>query len=116
MNEVITFIHGEEAFKEAYAQANALFAKGADVLKDMPTTKVDESLLVDGKIDILTLMVALELASSKSEARRLMTQGGVSLNREKISDLTKVVNLSDFDNDSLVLQKGKKTFMKVDII
>ena len=112
--EVITFIHGEEAFKEAYAQANALFAKGADVLKDMPTTKVDASLLVDGKIDILTLMVALELASSKSEARRSVEQGGVSVNDEKVLDPKKTYSSEELTK-GLLVKKGKKNFKKAGI-
>ncbi|MGN1295478.1 MAG: tyrosine--tRNA ligase [Bacilli bacterium] len=109
--EVITFIHGEEAFNEAVAQATALFSKGADAVKDMPTTKIDPSLLQEGQIDILSLLVALELATSKSEARRSVEQGGVSVNDEKVTDCKKAYSQDDLSK-GLLVKKGKKNFKK----
>ena len=109
--EVITFIHGKEAYEEAKAQAKALFGKGVDV-KDMPATRIDEALLVDGKIDILTLVVAAELAPTKSEARRNVTQGGVSVNDKKVTDVKATFTKEEL-KEGLLVQKGKKNFKKV---
>jgi tyrosyl-tRNA synthetase len=109
--EVITFIHGKEAYEEAKAQAKALFGKGVDV-KDMPATRIDEALLVDGKIDILTLVVAAELAPTKSEARRNVTQGGVSVNDKKVTDVKATFTEAEL-KEGLLVQKGKKNFKKV---
>ena len=112
--EVTKLVHGKEEADKVQAASLEVFANGG-VSENMPTTRLNKSQFENGML-LIDLLFEAGLVASKSEARRLMTQGGVSLNREKISDLTKVVNLSDFDNDSLVLQKGKKTFMKVDII
>lgn len=112
--ELTSLVHGKEEADKVQAASLEVFANGG-VSENMPTTRLNKSQFENGML-LIDLLFEAGLVASKSEARRLMTQGGVSLNREKISDLTKVVNLSDFDNDSLVLQKGKKTFMKVDII
>lgn len=112
--EVTKLVHGKEEADKVQTASLEVFANGG-VSENMPTTHLNKSQFENGML-LIDLLFEAGLVASKSEARRLMTQGGVSLNREKISDLTKVVNLSDFDHDSLVLQKGKKTFMKVDII
>ena len=78
----------------------------------MPASPIDESLLVDGKIDILTLVVAAELAPTKSEARRNVMQGGVSVNDTKITDV-KATFTKDELKEGLLVQKGKKNFKKV---
>lgn len=112
--EVTKLVHGKEEADKVQAASREVFANGG-VSENMPTTRLNKSQFESGML-LIDLLFEAGLVASKSEARRLITQGGVSLNREKISDLTKVVNLSDFDNDSVILQKGKKTFMKVDII
>jgi len=111
--EVITFIHGPEAYEEAIAQANALFGKGTEA-KDMPATMIDPSLVVDGKIDILTLLVALELVPSKSEARRAVEQGGVMVEDNKVTDV-KMVITEDQLKAGVIVKKGKKNFKKASI-
>lgn len=112
--EVTKLVHGKEEADKVQAASREVFANGG-VSENMPTTRLNKSQFESGML-LIDLLFEAGLVASKSEARRLITQGGVSLNREKISDLTKVVNLSDFDNGSVILQKGKKTFMKVDII
>lgn len=112
--EVTKLVHGKEEADKVQAASREVFANGG-VSENMPTTRLNKSQFESGML-LIDLLFEAGLVASKSEARRLITQGGVSLNREKISDLTKVVNLSDFDNGLVILQKGKKTFMKVDII
>ncbi len=109
--EVITFIHGEEAYKEALAQAESLFKNGGEN-KELPLTKIDESILVDDKVDILTLLVASKLLPSKSEARRSVEQGGVSINETKVTDVKLMITKEELLK-GLVIKKGKKNFIKV---
>lgn len=109
--EVITFIHGEEAYKEALAQAESLFKNGGEN-KDLPLTKIDESILVDDKVDILTLLVASKLLPSKSEARRSVEQGGVSINETKVTDVKLMITKEELLK-GLIIKKGKKNFIKV---
>ncbi len=108
--EVITFIHGEEAYKEALAQAESLFKNGEN--KDLPLTKIDASILVDDKVDILTLLVASKLLPSKSEARRSVEQGGVSINDTKVTDVKLMITKEEL-LEGLIIKKGKKNFVKV---
>ena len=98
--EVITFLHGEEEAKKAQETSEAIFS--GKVTDDMPTTEVT------CENDILSILVATELAPSKSEARRLVMQGGVSIDSEKILDPTYREEKEEF-----VLQKGKKKIIKV---
>ncbi len=109
--EVITFIHGEDAYKEALAQAEALFKNGG-VDKDMPLTKIDPSILVDDQVDILTLLVSCGLLPSKSEARRSVEQGGVSIDETKVSDVKLMISKVQLEK-GLIIKKGKKNFIKV---
>ncbi|MDD6302743.1 MAG: tyrosine--tRNA ligase [Bacillales bacterium] len=111
--EVITFIHGKEAYEEALKQAESLFGKG-DNSKDMPSTPIDASLLVDDKLDVLSLLVASGLATSKSDARRSVEQGGVMINDNKITDVKFAVSKEDL-LDGVFVRKGKKNFKKVTI-
>ncbi len=108
--EVITFIHGEDAYKEALAQAESLFKNGEN--KDLPLTKIDASILVDDKVDILTLLVASKLLPSKSEARRSVEQGGVSVNDTKVTDVKLMITKEEL-LEGLIIKKGKKNFVKV---
>lgn len=104
--EVTKLVHGKEEADKVQAASLEVFANGG-VSENMPTTRLNKSQFENGML-LIDLLFEAGLVASKSEARRLMTQGGVSLNREKISDLTKVVNLSDFDNDSLVCKREKR--------
>ena len=108
--ELTKLVHGEEEAEKARAAAKALFAGGADD-SNMPTTEISEDALADGKIAILDLMVACGLIASKSEGRRLVQQGGVFVNDEKVADID-VSFTADQLRDGLRIRKGKKVFHK----
>ena len=109
--ELTSLVHGEEEAKKAEASAKALFAGGAEG-GDVPTTELSEADLADGKLDILTLLVKSGLCASKSEARRNVQQGGVTLEDQKVTDIA-----ASYDADTLrqgiILRRGKKNFNKV---
>ncbi len=108
--ELTKLVHGEEEADKAQAAAKALFMGGGDDA-NMPTTEIGDDKLVDGKIGILNLMVACKLAASNGEARRLVQQGGVFVNDEKVSDPTFAVS-REMLADGVKLRKGKKVFHK----
>ena len=108
--ELTKLVHGEEEAAKAQASAKALFVGGGDGA-DMPTTEISEDKLQDGKIGILNLMVACGLASSNKEARRLVEQGGVFLNDEKVPTAAFAVT-EEMLRDGVKLRKGKKVFHK----
>ena len=103
-------VHGKEEADKAQAAAKALFAGGADD-SNMPTTEVEQSDLEDGKITVLSLMIKAGMIKSNGEGRRLIQQGGISVNDEKISDVFTAVS-SDELKDSVIVKKGKKVFHK----
>ena len=107
--ELTKLVHGEEEAAKAQAAAKALFVGGGDA--DMPTTGITADKLTDGRIGILNLMVACKLASSNKEARRLVEQGGVFLNDEKVADATVQVTEEEL-KAGVKLRKGKKVFHK----
>ena len=106
--ELTKLVHGEEEANKAQAAAKALFVGGGDDA-NMPTTEIAESQLQDGKIGILNLMVACKLAASNKEARRLVEQGGVFLNDEKVPAATFAVT-EEMLRQGVKLRKGKKVF------
>lgn len=108
--ELTTLVHGEEEALKAQAAAKALFAGNGDDA-NMPTTAITADQLQDGKIGVLTLMVACKLAASNGEARRLIQQGGVTLNDEKITDPNLAVTAEQLEA-GLKIRKGKKVFHK----
>ncbi|MBR4109824.1 MAG: tyrosine--tRNA ligase [Oscillospiraceae bacterium] len=108
--ELTKLVHGEEEANKAQAAAKALFMGGGDDA-NMPTTEISADQLVDGKIGILNLMVACKLAGSNGEARRLIQQGGVFVNDEKVPDHTFSVTEDDLKT-GVKLRKGKKVFHK----
>ena len=108
--ELTKLVHGEEEAKKAQEAAKALFVGGGDDA-NMPTTEIAESQLQDGKIGILNLMVACKLAASNKEARRLVEQGGVFLNDEKVPAATFAVT-EEMLRQGVKLRKGKKVFHK----
>ena len=102
----------EEAAEKAQTAARALFVQGGKTA-DIPTTSYPAAELEEGK-DILTLLVDTKLAKNRSEARRLVTQGGVSVNDVKVTDFAKVFTSADFDEDGvLLIKKGKKGYHQV---
>ena len=103
-------VHGKEEADKAQAAAKALFAGGADD-SNMPTTDVEQSDLEDGKITVLSLMIKAGMIKSNGEGRRLIQQGGISVNDEKISDVFTSVSADEL-KDSVIVKKGKKVFHK----
>ena len=103
--ELTKLVHGEEEANKARDAARALFLSGANDA-DMPTTELTESQLTDGRIGILDLMLACKLAPTKSEARRLVQQGGV-----KVASIDVVFTAEQLKN-GVKLRKGKKVFHK----
>ncbi len=108
--ELTKLIHGEEEADKAQKAAKALFAAGSDDV-NMPTTELTEELLSDGNIGIIELLVACKLAPSKGEARRLIQQGGIVVNEEKIGGIDTVFS-RDALAQGLKIRKGKKVFHK----
>ena len=110
--ELAALGHGEDEAKKAEGAAKALFVSGGKT-DDMPTTVIAKADMEAGK-DILSLLVETKLAPTRSEARRLVQQGGVSVNDEKVTDVYKTFTVSDMDEDeALIIRKGKKVYHKV---
>ena len=108
--ELTKLVHGEEEARKAQAAAKALFGAGVDDA-NMPTTKLTAQELTAGEINVMDLMVACKLAATKSEARRLIQQGGVSVNEEKITDIATMFTEAQLQ-EGLKIRKGKKVFHK----
>lgn len=108
--ELTQLIHGEEEAQKAKTASHALFAGGTDD-SSMPTTDIISEQLTDGVINILDLLVLCGLAASKSEARRLVQQGGVFVDDEKVESIDSNV-ASDQLKDGVKIRKGKKTYHK----
>ncbi len=111
--EVTKMVHGEEEANKADAAAKAVFGAGSDD-SNMPTYEMEADDAASG-INILDLMVKSGLAPSKGEGRRLVQQGGVSIDGNKIGDVNYVVEQSIFNDGKIVIKKGKKVFLKVTI-
>lgn len=108
--ELTKMVHGEEEAAKAKTASHALFAGGSDD-SNMPTTTLTAENLTDGKIGIMDLMVICKLAASKSEARRLVIQGGVFVNDEKVEAIDFAIDEAML-KESVKIRKGKKTFHK----
>ncbi len=110
--EVTRLIHGQEEAERAQQGARALFGSGADT-ENMPATEIMAEDFTEEKLSLLDMLLKAGLASSRSEGRRLVEQGGVSVNDVKITDTTKCFTPADFAQGSLLIKKGKKVFHKV---
>ena len=110
--ELTKLVHGEEEATKAKNASHALFAGGGDSAH-MPTTELSAADFADGDLDILSLLVKSGLAPSRSDARRAVEQGGVSLADEKVTDIRASYNADAFGADGLVLKRGKKKFVKI---
>ena len=108
--ELTRMVHGEEEAQKAKEGAIALFSAGGNTA-NMPTTQLAESDLADGQISVLDLLVKTGLAGSKGEGRRLVQQGGVSVNEEKVADISASFTEGQL-KEGLVIKKGKKVFHK----
>ncbi len=107
--ELTKLVHGEEEAKKAQEGARALFSTGNAA--EMPTALLTEDDFKEEKIDLISLLVACGLVSSRSEGRRAIEQGGVSLNGEKETDIRREYDRSFF-SDGVVIKRGKKNFRK----
>ena len=110
--ELTKLVHDEVEAQKAQDAARALFAQGGD-RSNMPTTTLTDADLSDGKLSVVDLMVKCGLAPSKGEARRLIQQGGVEINGEKVIDTTAVCKAEAMRGEGLTVKKGKKVFHRV---
>ena len=109
--ELTKLVHDEAEAQKAQESARALFGSGTAA--EMPTTKLSEADLKEGNIDILDLLVKSGLVSSRSEGRRAVEQGGVSMDGEKVTDFRATFAGEDFHGEGKVLKRGKKNFKRV---
>ncbi|MBR1391555.1 MAG: tyrosine--tRNA ligase [Lachnospiraceae bacterium] len=109
--ELTALVHGEEEAKKAQEGARALFSGGNAA--NMPTAGITEADLRDGVIDIMGLLVASKLCPTRSEARRAVEQGGVTVNGEKVTDIKKVYTPEELNAEEFILKRGKKKFCKI---
>ena len=107
--EITKLVHGEEEAKKAEEASNALFG-GLGNLDNMPTTKIENT-----NISILDAIITCKIAPSKGQARTLISQGGISLNDEKVTDVNYVLSDSDFKEGYAIIKKGKKVFHKLEL-
>ncbi len=110
--ELTKLVHGEEEAAKALEGARALFGSKSDT-DNMPSTEIGQELFNNGAAVLVDLLVETKLAPSKGEARRLIQQGGISVDDEKITDFKAEVNVSAFEKGFVVIKKGKKVFHKV---
>ena len=113
--ELTKLVHGQEEAEKAKAASKALFAGGGDT-EHMPTTELTNDDFGGGSIDVLTLLVKCGLAASKGEARRLVQQGGVTVNDEKVTAIESTFGCEQFTGDGVVIKKGKKVFHKAVLV
>ena len=113
--ELTKLVHGQEEAEKAKAASKALFAGGGDT-EHMPTTELTNDDFGGGSIDVLTLLVKCGLAASKGEARRLVQQGGVTVNDEKVTAIETTFGCEQFTGDGVVIKKGKKVFHKAVLV
>ncbi len=110
--ELTSLVHSEEEAKKARNGARALFS-GAGDMSDIPVVSITADDLKDGSIDLISLLVTAELAASRSEGRRAIEQGGVSVNNQKISDIKTSYTADDLSVDEFILKRGKKKYKKL---
>ena len=109
--ELTKLVHSEEEAIKAQESSRALFSGAAHA--DMPTTEIEEADLTDGVIDLISLLVKAELAPTRSEARRNIEQGGVTVDGEKVSDVKATFTKDALAGDGMVIKRGKKKLNKV---
>ena len=108
--EMTRLVHSEEDAKKAQEASKALFAGGADD-SNMPNTEIDPAKLIDGAINVTDLMLECDLVPSRSEVRRLIQQGGLTIADKKVEDLNLTISLDDL-KEGVIIKKGKKKFHK----
>ena len=107
--ELTKLVHGEEEANKAKETAAAVFSAGS-VSENMPTTSLDDSDFIEGRVSITQMMLRSKLAPSRNEARNLVKQGGISVCDEKVTDPNFSIAKEDFANNDIVIRKGKKIF------
>ena len=109
--ELTSLVHGEEEAKKAQEGARALFGSGNAA--EMPTAELTAEDLTDGSIDLIGALVKAELVATRSEGRRAIEQGGVSVDGEKVTDIRYALTEEMLSGEGVVLKRGKKKFKKV---
>ncbi len=109
--ELTNLVHGEEEATKALESAKSLF--GAGNAENMPTTEVSEADLVNGSIDCIGILVKAGLVPTRSEGRRAIEQGGVTVNEEKVTDIKKAYTLDEIAASDFIIKRGKKNFRKI---
>lgn len=109
--EVTKLVHGEEEALKAKQTAEELFSNKG-ISDNMPSKKINKS---DLNVNILDLLVKVEMISSKSEGRRLMEQNGISINQNKETNVDRMITENDFKDGFIIVQKGKKNFLKIEL-
>ena len=110
--ELTKLVHGEEEATKAKEASHALFAGGSNNI-NMPTVTVTAEDFPDGELDIISVLVKAGLCESRGDGRRNIQQGGVSVNDEKVTDISTKYTLDDFKGEGLIIRRGKKKFAKV---
>jgi tyrosyl-tRNA synthetase len=106
--EIVRFVHGEEEAENAKKTSEEIF-NNRGISDDMPTITLNKDEI--NHMNVLDFLVTSKIVESKSEARRLIEQGGISINQEKVTDVNMIIELKE----EIILQKGKKTYLKVKI-
>ena len=107
--ELTKLVHGQAEAEKAQETARGLFA-GAGSTEHMPSTELPAAKFEDGKIGAIALLVACGLCPSNGEARRLIQQGGVLVNEQKVTDIAAAFDQEDFRGEGIVIKKGKTVF------
>ena len=113
--ELTKLVHGQEEAEKAKAASRALFSGEGDT-EHMPTTELTNDDFGGGAIDVLTLLVKCGLAASKGEARRLVQQGGVTVNDNKVDAIETTFGCEQFTGDGMIIKKGKKVFHRAVLV
>ena len=109
--ELTKLVHGEEEATKAMESAKSLFAGGSN--ENMPTSEITEADLYDGKIDLIGILVKAGLVPTRSEGRRAIEQGGVTVNDDKITDIKKAYTLDEIADKDFIVRRGKKNYKKI---
>lgn len=112
--EVTKLIHGKEEAIKAQEAARALFGAGTNT-DNMPSTELEKNDFIENKISVIDLLMKAKLTPSKGEARRLINQGGISIDDEKILSISETVTTDQFEKGYIVIKKGKKVYHKITI-
>ena len=109
--ELTSLVHGEEEAKKAQEGAKALFGAGGGA--NIPTANIEEADLQDGSIDLISILVKSGLVATRSEGRRAIEQGGVTVDDEKITDVKALIAGEKLQGEGILVRRGKKNFKKV---